>query len=99
MLSEERVFILQALTLNVQCHHLLRRPSLVLSLACQIAQVVFGGDVAEVKDQLHSGAPDSFLTKSERRRELMSAVVTVTKAAAGRLQVQIHQSPGATEVL
>lgn len=52
MSFQELGFILQALTLNVQLHHPLPWPSLVLGLASQVVQVVFGGNVGEVKDQL-----------------------------------------------
>lgn len=45
-------FILQALTLNVQLHHPLLGPSLVLGLTRQVVQVVLGGNVGEVKEQL-----------------------------------------------
>lgn len=54
---------MQALTLDVQLHHLLRGPSLVLCLARQVVQVVFGGNVAEVKDHLHRRAPDPLLRR------------------------------------
>lgn len=49
---QECGFILQALTLNVQLHHLLPGPGLVLRLTSQVVQVVMGGNVGEVEDQL-----------------------------------------------
>lgn len=55
--------IFQALTLNVQLDHVLPGTGLVLRLAGQIVQVVAGGNIGQVEDELQGGAPDDLLQR------------------------------------